>query len=298
MIRFYNFMLYLFSGLCGLLLVGSAFTLVGFLLWQGASVMGLKLIFGSLEMGEIVDVIFWQRIVIDGLWPAMVGTFFLVFMALSTALPLGLGAGIYLAEYAGGRTKTFFSLVFDLLAGVPSIVIGLFGFSLTLYLHRYFAGLRPCLLISGLALALLILPYLVRTTQTALEELPDSLRLTAAALGAEKSAVIISVLLPQALPGIFSGIVLAIGRAAEDTAVIMLTGVVASAGIPRSLFDNYEALPFYIYYTASQFSDQYELQQGFGAALVLLVICILLFTGAGLIRKKATLRLLYQHRQV
>jgi len=260
--------------------------------------MGLKLIFGSYEISEIIDVVFRQHLVIDGLWPAMVGTFFLVFMALTTALPLGLGAGIYLAEYAGGRTKTFFSLVFDLLAGVPSIVIGLFGFSLTLFLHRYFSGLRPCLLISGLALALLILPYLVRTTQTALEELPDSLRLTAAALGAEKSAVIISVLLPQALPGIFSGIVLAIGRAAEDTAVIMLTGVVASAGIPRSLFDNYEALPFYIYYTAAQFGSQHELQQGVGAALVLLIICIMLFTGAGLIRKKAVSHLLYQHRQV
>ena len=294
--RVYDCLLYFSAGICGLLLLGAVAGLTGFLLWHGLPVLGLELFFGSLKIGEIVDVIFLQQVVVDGLWPAVVGTCLLVLMALSTALPLGLGAGIYLAEYAGGKAKTLFSLTFDLLAGVPSIVIGLFGFSLTLYLHRQFSSLTPCLLISGLSLALLVLPYLVRTTQTALEDLPDSLRLTAAALGAEKSATIILVLLPQALPGIFSGVVLAIGRAAEDTAVIMLTGVVTTAGIPRSLFDNYEALPFYIFYTASQFSDQHELQQGFGAALVLLIICVLLFTGAGLIRKKASYRLLYHSK--
>ncbi|MEA1923870.1 MAG: ABC transporter permease subunit, partial [Pseudomonadota bacterium] len=137
--------------------------------------------------------------------------------------------------------------------------------------------------------------YLIRSTQTALEELPTSLRLTAAALGADQASTIRFVLLPQAAPGIFSGIILAIGRAAEDTAVIMLTGVVVSAGIPRSLFNSYEALPFYIYYMASQFSDQQELQQGFGAALILLSLCALLFTLAWLIRKKVTKRLLYHH---
>ena len=296
--RFDDFLLYFLAGLCGLLLVASVVILVGFLVWQGAPALDLQLIFGSAEINEIIDLVFLQKVVVDGLWPALVGTFLLVFIALSTALPLGLGAGIYMAEFAGGRSKAFFSLTFDLLAGVPSIVIGLFGFSLTLYLHRYFPNLMPCLLISGLSLALLVLPYIVRTTQTALEELPDSLHLAAAALGAGKRATLIYVLLPQALPGIFSGVVLAIGRAAEDTAVIMLTGVVAIAGIPRSLFDNYEALPFYIYYTASQFSSQHELQQGVGAALVLLILCILLFTGAGLIRKKTTHRLLYQHREV
>ncbi len=132
-------------------------------------------------------------------------------------------------------------------------------------------------------------------TQTALEDLPPALRLTAAALGAEKSATIRFVLLPQAVPGIFSGIILAIGRAAEDTAVIMLTGVVITAGIPGSLLHKYEALPFYIYYTASQFSNQQELQQGFGAALILLSLCGLLFSLSWLIRKKVTKRLLYHH---
>ena len=287
-----DFLLYAFAGLCGLILVGAFSALMVFLLVQGLPALGFDLIFGSTG---IVDALLLKRVVSDGLLPAIVGTFLLIFLALSTALPLGLGTGIYLAEYAGKRSKGFFSLIFDLLAGVPSIVIGLFGFSLTLYLHQRFTTLTPCLLISGLALGLLVLPYLIRSTQTALEDLPVTLRLTAAALGADKATAIRFVLLPQAASGIFSGIILAIGRAAEDTAVIMLTGVVVTAGIPRSLFNSYEALPFYIYYTASQFSNQQELQQGFGAALILLSLCALLFTLAGLIRKKVSKRLLYHH---
>ncbi len=294
--RIYDFTLSLFAGVCGLLLIASVAVMLGFLVGQGGSVLGLKLIFGSTDFGEIIDIILLRQVVINALWPALIGTFLLVFTALITALPLGLGVGVYLAEYAGKPAKVFFSLIFDLLAGVPSIVIGLFGFSVTIYLHSHFSDLMPCLLISGMSLALLVLPYLVRTTQSALEELPSALRVTSFALGAEKSSIILLVLLPQALPGIFSGIVLAIGRAAEDTAVIMLTGVVASAGIPRSIFDNYEALPFYIYHTASQFSNQHELQQGIGAALVLLIICTLLFTGAGLLRKKATHHFLYHSK--
>ncbi len=290
--KVFDFFLYSFAWFCALILLGAFSSLIIFILVQGLPALGFNLIFGSTG---IIDALLLKRVVSDGLLPAIVGTLMLILLALSTALPLGLGAGIYLAEYAGKRSKGVFSLIFDLLAGIPSIVIGLFGFSLTLYLHKSFTSLTPCLLISGLSLALLILPYLIRSTQTALEDLPSSLRLTAAALGAEKSATIRFVLLPQAAPGIFSGIVLAIGRAAEDTAVIMLTGVVITAGIPSSLFHKYEALPFYIYYMASQFGNQQELQQGFGAALILLSLCALLFTLAWLIRKKVTARLLYHH---
>ncbi len=296
MTGFYDFLFYFFAGVAGLILSGALAILLGYLLQQGVPVLGTELIFGTSDLAEITNLVFLRQVVLSGLWPAMVGTCLLVFVALVTALPLGLAAGIYLAEYASSFTRSLFLLAFDLLAGVPSIVIGLFGFSLTLYLHKYVTDFTPCLLISGFSLALLVLPYIVRTTQTALEDLPASLRLTAAALGVHKAAMLTSVLLPQALPGIFSGIVLAIGRAAEDTAVIMLTGVVATAGIPGSLFDSYEALPFFIYYTASQFGSQHELQQGFGAALILLLISLMLFTGAGIIRKKTTQHLLFKRR--
>lgn len=186
-------------------------------------------------------------------------------------------------------------LLFDILAGLPSIVIGLFGFSLAVFLNRNFPGrLPPCLLLSSLALAFLVLPYLIRTTQTALESLPAQSRMTALALGASRLQNILHVLLPQTLPAMMSGVILAIGRCAEDTAVIMLTGVVASTGVPRSLLSHYEALPFHIYYISSQYSDQQELATGYGAAILLLFICLLLFFAAFLIKKGLAYQALYR----
>jgi len=191
-----------------------------------------------------------------------------------------------MAEYCRGRKKHLLGLFFDILAGIPSIVIGLFGLSVTIFLHRhFFQQLYPSLLISALSLAFLVLPYLIRSTQGALEDVPIDIRLSAPAMGASRLQNIFMVLLPRSLKGISSGILLAIGRCAEDTAVIMLTGVVATAGIPHSLLGNYEALPFTIYYISSQYADQQELQNGFGAAIILLVICALLFGFALIIRQ-------------
>jgi len=103
---------------------------------------------------------------------------------------------------------------------------------------------------------------------------------------------IIYVLIPKSLSGIISGVILAIGRCAEDTAVIMLTGVVASAGVPKSLLANYEALPFYIYYISSQYMNEEELSSGYGAAIVLLGICAVLFLFAFMIQKGLAYRAL------
>ncbi len=108
----------------------------------------------------------------------------LVLLSVGLALPLGLAAGIYLAEYARGGLRRVLDLLFDILAGLPSIVIGLFGLSLAIVLHRhFFARIQPCLLISAIALAFLVLPYIVRSTQLALEHLPRQERLTGLALG-------------------------------------------------------------------------------------------------------------------
>ena len=191
--------------------------------------------------------------------------------------------------------KRIFGHFFGILAATPSIVIGFFGFSVTIFVHRYLApDLYPCLMISAMALAFLVLPYLIRTTQTALEAIPAGLRRTAPALGATRWQNISLVLLPRALPGIVSGTILAIGRCAEDTAVIMLTGVVATAGIPRSLWSNYEALPFYIYTISSQYTDTRELMKGYGAAIILLIICTLLFSLSFFIQNRLKSRTMYR----
>ena len=152
---------------------------------------------------------------------------------------------------------------------------------LCFFLHRHlYAKICPCLFISSIALSILVLPYLVRTTQLSLEAVPYSMRAAGISLGASRLENLYHVILPQSFSGILSGIILALGRAAEDTAVIMLTGVVATAGIPKSLFARYEALPFYIYYVSSQYKNHKELMSGFGAALILILICSLMFITA------------------
>lgn len=266
----------------GGILVAGVGWVIGFVLLRGLPALDLRLLFGSAPP--------WQALlgrapVFNGLYPAVLGTVTLVVVAVGLAAPIGMATGIYLAEFARGRAKQVMSLFFDVLAGIPSIVIGLSGFSLSIFLHRAVSPrLGPCLLISALALALLVLPYLIRATQTALEALPAETRLTAVSLGADRIQNLCWVLLPNSLNGILSGVILAIGRCAEDTAVILLTGVVATAGVPRSLFDSYEALPFYIYYVSTQYADAADLERAFGAAVILLGVCLVLFAAAFVIR--------------
>jgi len=258
-----------------LILVGAVGVIIGFLLVKGLPALDLQLIFGSTDP---LSAVMLQRQVFDGLLPAIAGTLVLVITAVAIALPVGLGAGIYLAEYSSGNVKRLLSLLFDILAGIPSIVVGLFGFSLSIFLHHHISRrIFPSLLISALSLAFLVLPYLIRSTQAALESLPLSIRTVAPALGATKLQNLLFVLLPRSLNGIISGVVLSIGRCAEDTAVIMLTGAVATAGMPASLLGSYEALPFYIYYVSSQYMNQQELLKGYGAAIILLLVCGILF---------------------
>jgi phosphate transport system permease protein len=141
-------------------------------------------------------------------------------------------------------------------------------------------------MLSSACIALLVLPYLIRLTQIALEGLPEHVRLLGPSLGYTRWQNIRHVLLPSAGTAIFSGIVLAIGRAAEDTAVIMLTGVVANAGIPRALSDKFEALPFSIFYLTAEHRDDFELQKAFGSALVLLALTGTLFCLSYALKKR------------
>ena len=271
-----------FSCTSALLLTAGLAAIIGFLIVKGLPSLNLELIFADTS---VQDAVFLRQQVFDGLFPAMAGTLFLVFLSIGLALPLGLATGIWLAEYAPPYLKKSFGIIVDILAGIPSILVGLFGFSITIFLHTYYNNrIFPCLLISALSLAFLVLPYIVKMTQGAIESIPLHIRLTAPSMGASKFENIFYVLLPSSLSDILSGIVLAIGRCAEDTAVIMLTGVVASAGIPKSVFSNFEALPFYIYYTASEYADHSELIRGYGAALILLMICTGLFILAHLIK--------------
>lgn len=275
-----------------LLLCLSLTFFLSYLLIKGLPSLGTELIFGK---ADPLGVLMGKERVFDGIFPAIIGTLCLVVLSTIIALPLGICSGIYLAEYATPAMKKGVGGLFDILAGIPSILVGLYGFSVAVFLHHHFPGrLGPCLLISAFSLGILVLPYIVRSTQTSLEELPVHIRHTATALGATRLQNIAYVLIPNALSGISSGMILAIGRCAEDTAVILLTGVVATAGVPSSLLAQYEALPFYIYYISSQYMNPAELSNGYGACIVLLGICSLLFMVAHGIQKRLFHRALYR----
>lgn len=249
--------------------------IIGYLTIKGSEQLSLSLIFG--DVGAF-DALLIKKHVLDGLFPAIVGTILLVILTICFAIPVGIGAGIYLAEYADYHTKRVVNIFFDTLSAIPSIVIGLFGLSLIIFINKYLhTRIYTGLIISSLSLAVLVLPYIVRSTELALEGIPLSTRIAALSLGATKIQNILYVLLPKSLPGILSGVLLSVGRCASDVAVIMLTGAVANAGVPRSIFDNYEALPFFIFYISSEYRNNAELMNGYSASLILLIICIFLF---------------------
>lgn len=275
-------LLIVFAWACGLGVVAVVAGIVVFLCLRGGHTLGPRLLFADVPWWQAV----WgQRPVFDGLWPAVVGTVCLTLGAAAVAIPLGVAAGIHLAEY-GGRWTRWFSALVDLLAAVPSVVMGLFGFGLILFLRKTFVPeANTCLLLSIVCIALLILPYLIRTTETALRALPAEMRLLGPSLGLSQWQSVWRIHLPAASRGILSGVILAVGRAAEDTAVILLTGVVANAGVPGGLTARFEALPFTIYYLAAEHRSPDELARAFGAALVLLTLTVAMFAAAAWIER-------------
>ncbi|MBN1673144.1 MAG: ABC transporter permease subunit [Kiritimatiellae bacterium] len=248
---------------------------VGFVLTRSGPALGPALLFGKTRWWAAV---LGKEPVFDGLWPALVGTLSLVIGASAVAIPTGVAAGVYLAEFADGRLKRALEFTVDLLAGVPSIIMGLFGFGLILFLRRtLLPNANTCLLLAMLCIAALVLPFLIRATETALNGLPASLRLLGPSLGLSDAQTLLRIRLPAASRGILSGVIMSMGRAAEDTAVILLTGAVASAGLPHSLLDKFEALPFTIYYLSAQYRTEAQLQRAFGAAAVLLAFTAVMF---------------------
>lgn len=201
------------------------------------------------------------------------GTVLITLASVAIAAPAGIITGIYLHEYAGKRISRFGTDLFRYLSSVPSIIIGVFGLIMIISLNSLLdSGARTGFAVSALSLALLVLPYIVQSTAGALSMVPEDTRLTALSLGAKKYQNILFVLLPECVQGILGGVVLSIGRAAEDTAVIMLTGAAAYAGIPSGLNDAFEALPFFIYYKSSEYQGRMETAEIFIASAIIIII--------------------------
>ncbi|MEI6841996.1 MAG: phosphate ABC transporter permease PstA [Methanomicrobiales archaeon] len=216
-----------------------------------------------------------------GIAPAIVGTFYLVIGAILIALPLGIGAAIYLNEYTReSRITRIIRTGVDLLNGTPSIVFGLFGMAfLVLYLK-----FGVSLLAGQVTLALMVLPTIIRTAEESLKNVPMSVREGSLALGATKWQTVRSVVLPPAVPGIITGTILSIGRAAGETAPILFTAVVFSTRtLPSSEFEPVMALPYHLYILSTSVPGA-TLNQ-YGTALVLLVLVIGFYLVAIIVRR-------------
>ena len=215
-----------------------------------------------------------------GIFPAIVGTLYLVAGAILIALPLGVGAAIYLVEYTReGRTTKLIRTGVDLLNGTPSIVFGLFGFAFLVI----FLDVGVSLIAGMITLALMVLPTVIRTTEETLKNIPQSLREGSLALGATKWQTIKNVVLPPAVPGIVTGAILSIGRAAGETAPIMFVAVVFSTRfLPTSLFQPVMALPYHLFILSTNVPGSST--NKYGTALVLLMLVVAFYAVAILIR--------------
>ncbi len=183
-----------------------------------------------------------------GILPAIVGTILMVFVAVGIAAPLGIASSIYLAEYTReGKMTQAIRFGINCLAGVPSIIFGLFGFILFVVM----LGFGWSILSGGLSLAAMILPTIIRTSEEALRAVPASYRDVAASLGATRWQVVTKSVLPYALPGILTGVILGIGRSIEETAVVIFTAG-SAVQMPTSLFDSARTMAVHFYILARE----------------------------------------------
>jgi len=229
--------------------------IIGYILIQSAGMVNLSIIFGPVN---------------ESLLPMIVSTMWTVFVSLTLALPVGIMTAIYFHEYATKSkiTRTL-GLAVDTLAGIPSIVYGLFGL---LLFSRVF-GLGQSILAGSLTLSIMILPVVIRTTEEALKTVPQSFREGSLSLGATKIQTIIHVVLPPALPGILTAAILGAGRVVGESAPVLLTMGLARH-LPRSIFETGRTLTIHLYYLTKEAIGPDDFAHAFAAASVLIILVL------------------------
>lgn len=216
-----------------------------------------------------------------GIMPAILGTILLTLGTAIVAIPLGVGAAIYLAEYARDtRFTRLIRLAIVNLAGIPSIVYGLFG----LGVFVLFLGTGTSILAGSLTLGLMTLPVVISTAEEAILAVPQEFRLVSLSLGATHWQTVRNQVMPQALPGIITGVILGLGRAMGETAPILFTvAAFYLPQLPKSVFDQTMALPYHLYVIATQVPGM-PLSVQYGTALVLLFFVLSLTLIASILR--------------
>jgi phosphate transport system permease protein len=225
-----------------------------------------------------------------GIFPALLGTFYLMTGSAVFSIPIGIITAIYLTEYANRPAVVkIIRMGVSNLAGVPSVVFGLFGLSLFVVLLDF----GTSILAGSLTLGLLNLPVIIRSTEEALQIVPKTYREASLSLGATRLQTIFRIVLPSALPGILTGIMLSLGRAAGETAPVMFTAAAYYApGLPSSIFSEVMALPYHIYVLATSGTHIQETRHmQYGTAIVLIVLVLLLNTFGLVLRYRFRKRL-------
>ena len=237
--------------------------IIAYILIQSAGMLNPSIIFGAVNTDSVNS---------GSLIPMIVSTAWTVVVSLSLALPVGIMTAIYLEEYSSGsKISGILGLAIDTLAGIPSIVYGLFGL---LFFCRFF-NLGQSILAGSLTLSIMILPVVIRTTEEALKTVPDSFREGSLSLGATKIQTITHVVLPPAMPGILTAAILGAGRVVGESAPVLLTMGLA-LNMPKSIFETGRTLTIHLYYLTKEAITPDDTAHAFAAAAVLIVLVLLI----------------------
>jgi phosphate transport system permease protein len=222
-----------------------------------------------------------------GILPAIIGTLYLTIGTAIFSVPLGIAAAIYLAEYAkDNRLTRLIRLAIINLAGIPSVVYGLFGLGLFVLFLKF----GTSILAASLTLSIMTLPVIISTSEEALRAVPQAFRTVSISLGATRWQTISRIILKEALPGILTGVILGLERAAGETAPILFTGAAFFLPrLPNSPFDATMALPYHLFVISTQVPEM-PIQIQYGTALVLLAFVLTMNIIATVIRSRARAR--------
>lgn len=270
-----KFLLYNLIRLTFLINIIAVFLITGFITLKGIKKISVEFLFSMPTDGMTAG----------GIFPAILGTFILTTMSIIFAAPLGIITAIYLNEYVTkGKIHTIIKISINTLAGVPSVVFGLFGFAVFVK----FFNLGVSALAGALTLSILILPLFISATQEALAAVPDSLREASMAMGATKVYTIKNIVLPAALPSILTATILSVGRAAGETAPILFTAAVFfQKTLPTSPLSPVMALPYHIYALMTEGTHpEKHTEIAYGTAFVLIGLVLLLVSYAVILREK------------
>ncbi|WP_448606080.1 phosphate ABC transporter permease PstA [Paenimyroides ceti] len=264
-----------FLGLCTIVVLAFILLVLVDIIWKGAGTLSWDFIFSVPRKGMTEG----------GIYPALVGTTMVTVITAIFSIPVGVATAVYLNEYASDNmfTKILRASIRNL-AGVPSIIYGLFGVALFVEALR----LGNSVVSSGLTLGLMTLPYIITATEEALRSVPHSHREGALALGATKWEAIKTIILPSAIAGITTGAILGVSRAAGETAPILFTGVTFYLRFPPDTLDSeFMALPYHLYILSTQHHAIEQVRPlAYGTALVLILLIVVLNIIAFIIRNK------------